>query len=243
MPTVLRALIDATGLSRRKAFDAIRAGRLSLDGRPLTDPSAEVPKGILRLDGDLLEAGMASRVYLVLNKPPGYVSTRHDDQGRPTVLHLVPEPLRARGLHPVGRLDLDTSGLLLLTNDGDLTFRLTHPRHEVEKEYWLRLSRPVDAALLDSLRQGAELDGQLRLPLRVERLPPGSPFDLSVTIREGRKRQVRRMVEAAGARVTGLRRVREGSLRLGSLPEGGVRALTAKELAELVPDRPSAGRA
>ncbi len=166
----------------------------------------------------------------MLNKPPGFISTVSDDQGRRTVLDLVPEELWAPGLHPVGRLDRDTSGLLLLTTDGDLTYALTHPKHEVEKEYWLRLAEPTTEAQIDALHSGTELDGQLRRPLRVRRLIGEEPFHLSMTIREGRNRQVRRMVEAAGGSVVSLRRVREGPLTLGGLPEGRARHLTPDEL-------------
>jgi 23S rRNA pseudouridine2605 synthase len=149
------------------------------------------------------------------------------------VLDIVPARLRARGLHPVGRLDRDTSGLLLLTNDGDLTFRLTHPRHEVEKEYWVRLAQPPTRQQLEALRQGTELDGRLRVPVAVEALVDAGPFDFSVTIGEGRNRQVRRMVEAVGGRVTALRRVRDGRVNLLDLPEGAVRELTEREVASL----------
>jgi 23S rRNA pseudouridine2605 synthase len=161
------------------------------------------------------------------------MSTRADEHGRRTVFDLVPPPLRASGLHSIGRLDRDTSGLLLLTNDGDLTFALTHPRHEVEKEYWLRLDAPATQDQLAALRSGVEIDGALRRPLRLRRLVGSGTFELSMTIREGRRRQVRRMFEAIGARVAQLRRIREGSLMLGPLPEGAVRALTVEEVSAL----------
>jgi pseudouridine synthase len=161
------------------------------------------------------------------------MSTRADERGRRTVFDLVPAALQVPGLHTIGRLDRDTSGLLLLTNDGDLTFALTHPSHEVEKEYWLRLDSPVTEAQLAALRGGVEIDGTLRRPLRLRRLVDSGAWELSMTIREGRRRQVRRMFEAVGARVAQLRRVREGSLMLGSLPEGAVRRLTGEEIAAL----------
>ena len=139
--TLLRTVIDASGLSRRKAFAAIREGRVAVDGMPRTQPSEAYEGGPLTLDGSPLAPDGAEKVYLLLNKPPGFMSTRSDERGRRTVFDLVPQALRATGLHSIGRLDRDTSGLLLLTNDGDLTFALTHPSHEVEKEYWLRLAR------------------------------------------------------------------------------------------------------
>jgi 23S rRNA pseudouridine2605 synthase len=234
MPTLLRALQDATGLPRRKAFTAIREGHVTLDGVAALDPSSEYERGELRLDGTALRASApAAKVYLLLNKPPGVVTTASDELGRRGVLDLVPSSLRAPGLHAVARLDRDTSGLLLLTNDGDLTYRLTHPRHEVEKEYWVALWREADDAALHKLRSGVEIDGARRRPVAVERIAV-PPFELSITIREGRKRQVRRMFEAIGSAVTSLRRVREGPLTLGSVPEGAVRPLTASEVQGLM---------
>ncbi len=227
--TLLRAVIDASGLPRRRAFEAIRAGRVSVDGRAAVDPSAPHAGGALALDGRALAPPDGAKTYLVLNKPPGYLSTVRDDRGRPTVLDLVPDGLRAPGLHPVGRLDLDTSGLLILTNDGDLTFHLTHPSHAVEKEYWAATTPPPAAEALATLRRGVAVEGALRRPAALGALPPETGFHLSITVREGRKRQVRRMLEAAGLRVRRLHRVREGPLRL-DLPEGALRRLSATEL-------------
>jgi 23S rRNA pseudouridine2605 synthase len=231
--TLLRQLIEASGLSRRKAFAAIREGRLKVDGRVRSEPSEPFEGGELILDGVRFGSAPVRKTYLILNKPPGYVTTRSDELGRRTVYDLVPAGLRSPGLHSAGRLDRDTSGLLLLTDDGELTHALTHPRHEVEKEYWLHLARPASEAQLASLREGVELDGRLRRVARLRRLVGEGPFQLSVTIREGRKRQVRRMFEAVGARVTALRRVREGSLDLADLPEGAVRQLTETEVQAL----------
>jgi 23S rRNA pseudouridine2605 synthase len=233
MTTLLRAVTSASGLSRRKAFAAIREGFVAVDGVTRTDPSEPYESGTIALDGLPLTRNEAAHTYLMLNKPPGYITTVSDELGRRTVLDLVPAALRPAGLHPVGRLDRETSGLLLLTTDGDLTYALTHPKHEVEKEYWLRLAEPATEAQITALRSGIEIDGQLRRPLRLRRLIGAGPFELSITLREGRNRQVRRMVEAAGARVTALRRVREGPLTLEGLPEGQARPLTSAELAAL----------
>jgi pseudouridine synthase len=233
LTTLLRALIESSGLSRRKAFAAIREGRVQVDGTVLDEPSQDYERGEITLDGVVVTPAAAAKTYLLLNKPPGFMSTRADERGRRTVFDLVPAALQVPGLHTIGRLDRDTSGLLLLTNDGDLTFALTHPSHEVEKEYWLRLDSPVTEAQLAALRGGVEIDGTLRRPLRLRRLVDSGAWELSMTIREGRRRQVRRMFEAVGARVAQLRRVREGSLMLGSLPEGAVRRLTGEEIAAL----------
>ena len=236
MVTILRAVIDATGLSRRKAFVAIREGYVTLDGETVTDPSRDYATGVLALEGETLTESRSPRTYLLLHKPPGFVTPREDDQGRATVMDLIPPDLAAPGLHPVGRLDRDTSGLLLLTDDGDLTYRLTHPRHEIEKEYWVRLARPPSEALLAAVAAGIEIDGRVRRPVALDLLPPDSPFDVSIVITEGRKRQVRRMFEAVGARVRYLHRVREGLLELGNLREGRTRRLTRAEIEALRSD-------
>jgi len=233
MPSLLHAVTAATGLSRRKAFAAIREGHVSVDGVPCTDPSSPYEQGIIAVDGRLLDTAARAHVYLLLNKPPGYITTVNDEHGRRTVLDLIPARLKAPGLHPVGRLDRDTSGLLLLTTDGDLTHALTHPRYEVEKEYWLRTAEPLSQTQLDQLRTGVEIDGAARRPLRLRRLVGEEPFQTAITIREGRNRQVRRMIEGVGARVTALRRVREGSLALVDLPEGVTRPLTPAEVNSL----------
>lgn len=230
MTTLLRAVIESTGLSRRKAFAAIRDGRVRAGGATFTDPSMECPKAAISIDDEALLPPSDKKSYLLLNKPPGYVTTRSDERNRPTVFDLVPEELRSAGLFPVGRLDLDTSGLLILTNDGDLTYRLTHPSNEVAKEYWVGLFREPTDDILNRVWMGIEIDDEVRQPLAMERLRDFDPFHVSITIGEGRKRQVRRMFEAAGARVRHLRRVREGELTLGSLPEGATRRLTAAEL-------------
>jgi 23S rRNA pseudouridine2605 synthase len=234
MTTLLRVLIDATGLSRRRAFAAIREGLVTVGGSLTTDPSAEYTSGPITLEGIRLREDRPRRdVYLLLNKPPGYVTSRSDELGRPTVYDLVPAELRATGLHSVGRLDRDTSGLLILTNDGKLTQRLTHPSHEVAKEYWAGLTQPLTDVQLQALADGVELDGRLRRPLAIERLTDTPGFELAITIAEGRKRQVRRMFEAVDARVVRLRRAREGPLALGLLPEGSVRKLTRAEVSAL----------
>lgn len=238
LKTLLRAVIDATGLSRRKAFAAIREGRVAVAAEVATDPSQPYETGDLTLDGASIAVSHAARTYLLLNKPPGFITTKSDDLGRRTVFDLIPAASRVPGLHPVGRLDRDTSGLLLLTNDGDFTFALTHPSHEVEKEYWLRLQMPITEDQLAALRSGVEIDGALRRPLRLRRLVSNNQFELSITIREGRRRQVRRMLLAVGAEIVLLRRVREGALELGSLPEGATRPLTPEEVASLLPASP-----
>jgi pseudouridine synthase len=233
--------------SRRHAEELILAGRVQVNGQPVTQLGAKVqPEGDeVQVDGRPVQAP-AARVYLLLHKPAGVVTTASDPQGRQTVLDLLPSSLQAQRLFPVGRLDLDSEGLLVLTNDGALALRLTHPRFEQEKEYHaLVRGRPAPAAL-EPLRRGLQLPGEARptAPAQVRFLraahgrqdadapAPGTSW-LSVTLHEGRKRQVRRMLAAVGHPVLRLVRVRVGSLHLGDLPAGQWRALSAAELEKL----------
>jgi 23S rRNA pseudouridine2605 synthase len=164
----------------------------------------------------------------MLNKPAGVVSTASDTHGRPTVVELVRSERR---LYPVGRLDADTTGLILLTNDGELANRLTHPRYEVDRTYRARVRpAPVPESALRALREGVELEEGRTAPARVRQMEPGL---LELTIHEGRKRQVRRMCEAAGHRVVELERTAFGPLRLGALAPGEARRLSAAELERL----------
>src|SRR3989304_5022970 len=160
MPPPLRALVRASGLSRRKAFAAIRSGRVGLEGKTIFDPSSDYTGGALTLDGALLAEPAAAKAYLLLNKPPGYLTTTLDERGRPTVIDLPPAALRVPALPPVGRLARDTSSLLILTNDGNLTYRLTHPKHEVEKEYWAGLAAAVDDERLGGRRPRGGVRGR-----------------------------------------------------------------------------------
>lgn len=221
----LQKLLSAAGVcSRRAAEDYLAAGRVTVNGETARlGQKADPDRDEILVDGQPL-APRATPVYILLNKPRGYVSTLSDEKGRKTVAELVAD-CGAR-VWPVGRLDLDSEGLLLLTDDGALTQRLIHPSHEVEKEYHVQVEGDV-AAALPVLRGPMELDGIPLHPARVEELGPGL---LSVVIHEGRNRQVRRMCAAAGLRVRRLKRVREGALRLGTLPPGKWRRLTAEEL-------------
>jgi len=215
--------------SRRAAERLIADGRVRVEGEVVTDPARDVGAGsAVSVDGRLLE-GPERRVVYALNKPVGILSTARDTHGRPTVIELVPDTdLR---LYPVGRLDADSAGLILLTNDGELANRLTHPRHEVPKTYRARVrGGPVGARALAALRAGVELEDGPTAPARVRRLAPDT---LELTIHEGRNRQVRRMCEAAGHPVLELTRIAFGSLRLGDLAPGASRRLNAREVERL----------
>jgi 23S rRNA pseudouridine2605 synthase len=224
--------------SRRHAEALIQAGRVRVNGQAVTQLGTKVQPGQdeVRVDGRVVQLP-ADQVYLLLHKPAGVVTTASDPEGRQTVLDLLPQELQAQRVFPVGRLDLDSEGLLLLTNDGEFALHLTHPRYEQEKEYHaLVQGRPAPAAL-DTLRRGVLLPGEARptAPARVKFLREGNAGTswIAVTLREGRKRQVRRMLAAVGHQVERLIRVRVGPLRLGDLPPGRWRALTADEVSRL----------
>ncbi len=222
-------LAHAGVASRRAAEALIAEGRVTVDGERVTDPARGITgKEAITVDGRAL-GSMPERVVFAVNKPAGVVSTARDTHGRPTVVSLV--PAGGARLYPVGRLDADTTGLILLTNDGALANELTHPRFEVPKVYRARLAGgPVGERALRALRQGVDLDDGRTAPARARRL---GAHEIELTLREGRKRQVRRMCEAVGHRVLDLRRVAFGPLRLGNLPEGAHRRLSAGEVQSL----------
>lgn len=224
----LQKILSAHGIcSRRAAETWLTAGRVTVNGKPAAvGDKADPDKDEIRVEGKPLK-GPDRRTYLLLNKPRGYVTTLSDEKGRRTVADLVKD-CGAR-VWPVGRLDLDSEGLLVLTDDGELTQRLLHPSHEVEKEYLVWVKGDIPAAL-PVLRGPMELDGVPLSPAKVERAGEGI---LSVTIHEGRNRQVRRMCAQAGLQVTRLRRVREGALTLGELKPGRWRRLSPSEVALL----------
>ncbi len=222
-----RYLAHSGAASRRAAEKLIVAGRVTVGGEVVRDPARDVDESSgVALDGRPL-APEPREVY-ALHKPAGVVSTAKDTHGRRTVTEFVPSERR---LYPVGRLDADTTGLILLTNDGDLANTLTHPSFEVEKTYRARVEpAPVPERALRTLREGVELDDGLTAPAGVRQLEPGL---LEITLHEGRKRQVRRMCEAVGHRVKTLERVAFGPLRLEKLPEGEFRRLTPAEVERL----------
>ncbi|MDP9400098.1 MAG: rRNA pseudouridine synthase [Actinomycetota bacterium] len=222
-------LAHAGVASRRAAEDLVRAGRVTVGGERVTDPARDVDEASgVAVDGRAL-AGPEDRVVLALHKPAGVVSTARDTHGRRTVLDLV--PAAGARLYPVGRLDADSTGLILLTNDGELAHRLTHPSFEVPRTYRATVARPpVGEAALRRLREGVELEDGPTAPARVRRLAPDL---LELTLHEGRNRQVRRMAEAVGHPVRALQRVRFGPLRLDGLPVGAARRLSAAEAERL----------
>ena len=222
---------DSGVLSRRAAEAEILAGKVLVNGVPATlgdkvDPETDV----VEYRGKRIRPRTSiPHRYLLLNKPRGYVTTLKDEKGRHTVTELV----KGAGtrLYPIGRLDMDSEGLLLMTDDGELTNRLTHPRHEIPKIYHVTVSPVPSKEALAMLASPMELDGYRLLPVGIR---PLSPDVLEMTLYEGRNRQIRRMCEAAGLRVRQLRRVAIGKLTLGDLPPGKWRELTADEVAYLL---------
>lgn len=228
----LQKILSTRGVtSRRGAEEMIIAGRITVNGNVAALGSCADPeRDIILLDGKPLPSAQAY-IYLMLNKPRGYVTTLSDEKGRSAVAELVRD-CGAR-VYPVGRLDMDSEGLLLLTNDGEFANRLMHPKHEVNKTYEVWVFG-YHAAALALLRREIVLDGyRIKKPEVSLLWENGEKAKLLVTIHEGRNRQVRRMCQAAGMTVTRLRRIAEGNLRLGDLPLGKWRELTKDEMAGL----------
>jgi 23S rRNA pseudouridine2605 synthase len=228
MERLQKYLAHAGVASRRKCEELIVAGRVSVNGETVSTLGSQVDPERDRVEVDGRPITLPRRhTYLLLHKPRGVVSTAHDPHGRPTVLDLIPSGTR---VYPVGRLDMDSEGLLLLTDDGELAQRLTHPRYEHDRKYHVWVDgRPAKRALRQ-LRQGIELEDGLTWPAEVTviRHERGGTW-LRVVIHEGRKRQLRRMCQAVGLRVRRLIRVAMGPLVLGDLPQGQYRSLTRRE--------------
>lgn len=229
---LVKFLAHAGVASRRAAEEIIRDGRVSVAGAIVTDPARGVAEDArdVTVDGRPVGIKDTKSVWLV-NKPAGVVSTAKDTHNRPTVVDMIDSP--GTRLYPVGRLDADTTGLILLTDDGDLANRLTHPRYEVPKTYVASVGRggvAVPEQELRRLREGVRLDDGMTLPAEIRQLRPGI---LQITLREGRKRQVKRMCAEIGHPVHRLQRVAFGPLRLGDLGEGRVRKLNPAEVQRL----------
>lgn len=229
----LQVFLSHAGVcSRRKAMDAILSGHVSVNGRVVREPSLDVDPQTcgVTLDGVRVEPS-AKKIYILLNKPKGVMSTVKDAHAEKTVLELLPPALR-QGLYPVGRLDQDTTGVLLLTNDGDLTHRMSHPSFDVEKTYEVVLNKePLDKDL-KMISAGVLLEDRLTAPCSIKKL---SGTKIEIILHEGRKRQIRRVFSLFHYHVNELKRVRQGSLTLGSLKEGEWRMLGAEEVKGILP--------
>ncbi len=239
MERLQKVLAHAGVASRRACEDLIRQGRVQVNGQVVTEMGTRVDpaRDEIRVNGRRLPSA-ESHVYIMLNKPQGYLSTTRDPHGRPTVLDLL--TIEAR-VYPVGRLDVDSEGLLLLTNDGALTQRLTHPRYGHEKEYWVLVDGRPNKRVLHRLRQGVKVEGEKLQADEItvlrrshwRREPVANGTWLKIVLHQGHKRQVRRMCAVVGHPVQRLIRVRFGPLRLGRLEPGQWRHLSHREIMAL----------
>jgi len=236
---LLKALTEAGVGSRRRLADAIKQGRVEVNGQVVD--AFKYPLNVatdrIQIDGRSVEIKPVQLIYLKMNKPKGVLSTTRDERGNRTVISMLPEKYRRFRLYPVGRLDKDSTGLILLTNDGELTNRLTHPRYEHEKEYLVQINRSLKPDEKKKLEKGLHLEDGLTYPAEVVKVDDCLPFNYRITIHEGRKRQMRRMFQSLGYRVQALKRVRIGSLTLGNLKEGEIRELDAREMKTLLADK------
>jgi pseudouridine synthase len=231
-PQRLQKLLAAAGLcSRRRAEELLRQGRVRCNGQ-VAHLGDRARPGLDQIEVDGRPLGASSpEITVLLNKPPGVVCSCHDPEGRTTVLDLLPSELaRGTGLHPVGRLDSESRGALLLTNNGALTLRLTHPRYDHPKTYRVWLSGSPDQGRLAQWARGVPLDGQSSQPVELHCLKHDhQAFLLELVMREGRNRQIRRTAAALGYRVLDLQRIAIGSMALGDLPEGRWRRVDDRE--------------
>ena len=225
-------LADKGIASRRHADEIVSAGRVTINGVVATLGASVEEGDEVYLDGVLLSNGEKKEEYYIMNKPKGVVCTVSDDRGRKTVMDFLPEG--AGRVFPVGRLDYETEGLLILTNDGDLAFRLTHPTTEIPKTYMARIEGTLTEKDLNPIRSGVELDGVLTKKCKAHIVETNKAYTkVHITITEGKNRQVRRMFEAIGKNVEFLKRVSIGQLKLTGLDRGQIRPLTEQEIAYL----------
>ena len=220
--------------SRRGADEMIAAGRITINGIAATLGANVEESDVVAVDDLPIETTEKKEEYYIMNKPKGIICTVSDDRGRKTVMDLLPSELQIGRVFPVGRLDYATEGLLLLTNDGDLAFKLTHPRSEIPKTYMARIEGTLTEKDLNPIRSGVELDGVLTKKCKAHIVETNKDYTkVHITIKEGRNRQVRRMFEAIGKNVEFLKRISIGQLKLSGLDRGEIRPLTEMEIAYL----------
>ncbi len=230
MVRLQKFLANAGIASRRGAEKIIAEGRVSVNGEIVREMGVQIDENydMVAVDGEEIKK-VEKKMYIMLNKPYGFVTTVSDDKGRPTVMELVSD-ISAR-IYPVGRLDYDTEGLLLLTNDGDLTYKITHPKHDVSKTYVAEVSGNISMDTIMQLRRGVVIDGYKTSPAEVEVVGATQyGTKIEITIHEGRNRQVRKMFEELGCVVKKLKRIKEAGLTLGHLPVGKWRKLSESEI-------------
>ncbi|MBQ1424828.1 MAG: rRNA pseudouridine synthase [Aeriscardovia sp.] len=214
--------------SRRKADELIEQGRVKVNGAVLREPGFDVSEGDLVLVDGKPVTGSERFVYYALNKPAGYVTTTSDEMDRPTVMELMTEV--SSRVFPVGRLDYETTGLLIMTNDGDLANHITHPSKKVFKTYLAEIDGEISLGQAEQLRRGVDIGGYTTRPAQVEILKQAGHSKVRISISEGKNRQVRRMFKAVGFNVVSLQRISIGRILLGHLHEGHYRRLTAEEV-------------
>ena len=227
---IQKYLAGAGVASRRASEKLIAEGRVSVNGKIVREMGVQIDENydVIEVDGKKVQSS-EKKYYIMLNKPVGFVTTVSDDKGRPTVMELVSD-ISAR-IYPVGRLDYDTEGLLLLTNDGDLTFKITHPKHDIKKTYVAEVTGNISMETILQLRRGVVVDGYKTSPAEVEVIGATQyGTKIEITIHEGRNRQVRKMFEALGCVVKKLKRTSEAGLNLGHLPSGKWRKLSESEI-------------
>ena len=230
MMRIQKYLAGAGVASRRASEKLIAEGRVSVNGKIVREMGVQIDENydVIEVDGKKVQSS-EKKYYIMLNKPVGFVTTVSDDKGRPTVMELVSD-ISAR-IYPVGRLDYDTEGLLLLTNDGDLTFKITHPKHDIKKTYVAEVTGNISMETILQLRRGVVVDGYKTSPAEVEVIGATQyGTKIEITIHEGRNRQVRKMFEALGCVVKKLKRTSEAGLNLGHLPSGKWRKLSESEI-------------
>lgn len=222
-------LAEAHVASRRKAEEIILEGRVNVNGKKVTELGTKVESEIdeITVDGKKVEI-CEKMVYIMLNKPEGCVTTVKDQFGRKSVIDYVKDV--GERVYPVGRLDYDTSGLLIITNDGELTYRLTHPKHNIEKTYIAEVDKVPDEEAMEKFRNGIIIDGRKTALAKIKIIKKGKLTTLNIKIKEGRNRQVRKMCAAIGCNVITLKRIATGKLELGNLEKGKYRYLTDEEI-------------
>jgi len=234
--SLLKALQRAGAGSRRNLADFIMRGKVAVNSTKVDSLNFPVDTGkdIVTINGRAINLTARQIAVIMLNKPAGIISSRKDERGRKTVMDLLPDDFKAENLYPAGRLDKDTTGLLLLTNDGDLAYQLTHPKFEHEKEYHFKIRGRLSSEEIKKLEEGMQLEDGRTYPAVIREMRSNEQNSYSIVIHEGRKRQVRRMLETLGQSIISLHRVRVGALKLGNLKTGEVRALSQAEINKLL---------
>ena len=232
MERLQKVMAHAGVASRRKSEEIIAEGRVSVNGEIVTEMGFKVDPevDVIEVDGELISK--EKRVYLLLNKPEGYITTVSDPEDRPTVMDLIPD-LKQR-VYPAGRLDFDSSGLLILTNDGELTYKLTHPKKEVDKTYWVRAKGKIEREDFNKFEEGMIIDGQKTSAAVIKNVDyQDDTTEFEIIIHEGRNRQIRRMCKIAGFSVIKLKRIGFAFLTIEGLDEGEYRYLSDEEVQKL----------